>query len=210
GVVGGVEVSVDGGATWRPAVGRENWSYVFTAAASGTLNVLSRAADDSGNLEVRTPAPTITTQPTNQTVTAGQTATFTAAATGSPTPTVQWQVSTDGGVTFSNISGATSTTLSFTTTLSQSGNKYRAVFTNSAGSATTTAATLTVNETPPPPSGTVTLQNTNSNLCIDTGGSTGFTALIQSPCSTSNTQKFTLTAAPQSGWYYPVSVASNL
>jgi hypothetical protein len=143
-------------------------------------------------------------------VTAGQTATFTAAATGSPTPTVQWQVSTDGGVTFGNLSGATSTTLSFTTALSQTGNQYRAVFTNAAGPATTTAATLTVNAVPPPPSGTVTLQNTNSNLCIDTGGSAGFTALIQSACSTSNTQKFSLTAAPASGWYYLVSAASSL
>jgi hypothetical protein len=151
--------------------------------------------------------PTITTQPANQTVTAGQTATFTATATGSPTPTVQWQVSTDGGVAFSNVSGATSTTLSFTTTLAQNGNRYRAVFTNAAGTATTTAATLTVNATP---SGTIALQNTNSNLCIDTGGSANFTALIQSACSTSNTQKFTLTAAPVSGWYYLVSAASNL
>jgi hypothetical protein len=210
GVVGGVEVSVDGGATWHPAVGRENWSYVFTVATSGTLTAQSRAVDDSGNLEVA--YPTIATQPANQTVTAGQTATFAAAATGSPTPTVQWQVSTDGGVTFSNVSGATSTTLSFTTSLSQNGNRYRAVFTNSAGTATTTAATLTVNATPPPPptSGIVTLRNTNSNLCIDTGGSTGFTALIQSPCSTSNTQMFNLTAAPASGWYYLVSAASNL
>src|SRR5882724_1744004 len=118
GVVGGVEVSVDGGATWHPATGRENWSYVFAPANSGTLSLQSRAVDDSGNLEVA--YPTITTQPANQTVTAGQTATFTAAATGSPTPTVQWQVSTDGGTTFSNVSGATSTTLSFTTALSQS------------------------------------------------------------------------------------------
>jgi hypothetical protein len=163
--------------------------------------------DDSGNLEVA--YPTITMQPANQTVTAGQTAIFTAAATGSPTPTVQWQVSTDAGVTFSNVSGATSTTLSFTTALSQNGNRYHAVFTNSAGPATTTAATLTVNAAPPP-SGTVTLQNTNSNLCIDTGGSANFTALIQSACSTSNTQKFSLTAAPVSGWYYLVSAASNL
>ena len=29
--------------------------------------------------------------------------TFTAAASGTPTPTVQWQVSTDGGVTFTDI-----------------------------------------------------------------------------------------------------------
>jgi len=90
-------------------------------------------------------APYITTQPVNQTVNAGQTATFTAAATGSPTPTAQWQVSTDGGVTFSNLSGATSTTLSFTTAASQTGNKYRIVFTNTAGSVNSSAATLTVN-----------------------------------------------------------------
>jgi hypothetical protein len=64
---------------------------------------------------------------------------------------VQWQVSTDGGVTFSNLSGATSTTLSFAASTTQNGNKYQAVFTNSGGSATTTAATLTVNSGPPPP-----------------------------------------------------------
>ena len=160
GVVGGVEVSVDGGASWHPAVGRENWSYVFTAATSGTLNALSRAVDDSGNLEVASPYPTITTQPANQTVTAGQTATFTAAATGSPTPTVQWQVSTDAGATFSNVSGATFTTLSFTTALSQNGYQYRGVFTNSAGMATTTAATLTVNSVAP----TITTQPANQTV----------------------------------------------
>src|SRR6266849_3628410 len=169
GVVGGVEVSVDGGATWHPAAGRENWSYVFTAATSGPLTVQSRAVDDSGNLEVA--YPTITTQPANQTVSAGQTATFTAAATGSPTPTVQWQVSTDGGGTFSNVSGATSTTLSFTTALSQSGNQYRAVFTNSAGTATSTAATLTVNSPTPP---TITTQPANQT--VSAGQTATFTA----------------------------------
>jgi hypothetical protein len=84
-------------------------------------------------------------QPANQTVTAGQTATFTAAASGSPTPTVQWQLSTNGGSTWGNIAGATATTFAVTnTTTSQSGSEYRAVFTNSAGSATSNAATLTV------------------------------------------------------------------
>ncbi len=171
GVVGGVEVSVDGGATWHPAAGRENWSYVFTAANSGTLNVLSRAVDDSGNLEVPTPTPTITMQPANQTVTAGQTATFIAAATGSPTPTVQWQVSTDRGVTFNNVSVATSTTLSFATTSSQNGYQYRAVFTNTAGTATTTAATLTVNSPTPP-----TIATQPANQTVSAGQTATFTA----------------------------------
>jgi uncharacterized repeat protein (TIGR01451 family) len=93
-------------------------------------------------------APSITTQPASTSVCEGATATFTAAASGSPTPTVQWEVSTNGGSTWANVAGATNTTLSFTTTASQNGNQYRAVFTNSCGSATTTAATLTVNSNP--------------------------------------------------------------
>src|ERR1700694_2489048 len=59
GVAGGVEVSVDGGATWHPAVGRENWSYVFTPANSGTLSLQSRAVDVSGNLEAPSPGSAV-------------------------------------------------------------------------------------------------------------------------------------------------------
>ena len=51
GVVGGVEVSTDGGTTWRRATGRENWSYVWTPVVTGTYNIRSRAVDDSGRLE---------------------------------------------------------------------------------------------------------------------------------------------------------------
>jgi Immunoglobulin I-set domain len=111
------------------------FSFAGCGGYSGTASV-------NGNGPV---APYITTQPVNQTVTAGQTATFMVAAAGSPAPTVQWQVSTDSGVTFNNLSGATSTTLSFTTAISQNGNKYRAMFTNTAGSVNSSAATLTVN-----------------------------------------------------------------
>jgi len=212
------QVSTDNGVTFGNVSGATSTTLSFTSASSQNgyqyravfMNSAGTAMTRAATLTVNSPAPpTITTQPGNQTVTAGQTATFMAVATGSPTPTVQWQVSTDSGVTFGNVSGATSTTLSFTSASSQNGYQYRAVFTNATGTATTTAATLTVNAAPPA-SGTVTLQNTNSNLCIDTGGSTSFTYLIQSACSTSNTQKFTLTAAPVSGWYYLVSAASNL
>jgi len=52
GVVGAVEVTVDGGSTWHPATGREQWTYTFTPEAAGTLNIRTRAVDDSGNLEL--------------------------------------------------------------------------------------------------------------------------------------------------------------
>jgi hypothetical protein len=51
GVVAGVEVSVDGGTTWHPAIGQANWSYSWTPAGSGSVTIKSRAVDDSGNLE---------------------------------------------------------------------------------------------------------------------------------------------------------------
>ena len=54
GVIGGVEVSTDGGQTWHPASGRESWSYSWTPLTSGSINVLSRAVDDSANLEIPT------------------------------------------------------------------------------------------------------------------------------------------------------------
>ncbi len=51
GVVGGVEVSVDNGTTWHPAVGRSSWSYSWTPTTSGSVTIKSRAIDDSGNIE---------------------------------------------------------------------------------------------------------------------------------------------------------------
>jgi len=51
GVVGGVEVSVDNGATWHPANGRANWSYSWTPSGNFSTTIRSRAVDDSGNLE---------------------------------------------------------------------------------------------------------------------------------------------------------------
>jgi hypothetical protein len=52
GVVAGVEFSSDGGTTWNPATGRASWSYLWTPSAVGSSTTLmSRAVDDSGNLE---------------------------------------------------------------------------------------------------------------------------------------------------------------
>ena len=52
GVVGGVEVSTDGGLTWRRATGRNSWSYTWIPTKTGQINIKSRAADDSGNIEI--------------------------------------------------------------------------------------------------------------------------------------------------------------
>ncbi len=145
------EVSTDGGATFSPINGATLTTYSFTAAAEQNNNqyeaVFTNAAGTlTSNVATLTVnfAPDVTTNPTNQSVGAGATATFTAAASGNPTPTVQWEVSIDGGATFNPINGATSTTYSFAASAGQNNDEYEAVFTNTVGGATTTAATLTV------------------------------------------------------------------
>ena len=105
--------------------------------------------------------PAVTASPASQTVTGGATATFTAAATGSPAPTVQWQDSTDGGTTWAadttDAGNQTNTLSVVTTATTPSGTEYRAVYTNAVadpqtkppgpytvGTATSSPATLSV------------------------------------------------------------------
>ncbi|GAA2418064.1 hypothetical protein GCM10010191_30870 [Actinomadura vinacea] len=51
GQVGGVEVSTDGGTTWRAAKGRATWTYEWDATGNGPVTIKTRAVDDSGNIE---------------------------------------------------------------------------------------------------------------------------------------------------------------
>ena len=79
------------------------------------------------------------------TITEGQNAQFTVVVSGVPTPTVQWQLSADGGGTWNNINGATGTTLELAgVALANNGRQFRAVATNGSGSIDSNAALLTV------------------------------------------------------------------
>ncbi|HVU15367.1 MAG TPA: DUF4082 domain-containing protein [Candidatus Didemnitutus sp.] len=60
GKVWGVEVSIDGGATWHGATGQGTWTYSFTSWQTGSLTIKSRAFDDSGNLETPSAGVTVT------------------------------------------------------------------------------------------------------------------------------------------------------
>lgn len=99
-----------------------------------------------------TNVPSITTQPTNQSVTTAQTATYTVAATGAST--YQWQENTGSG--WNNITNggvyAGATGASFTITnppTSMNAYQYRCIVTNSCGNVNSNAATLTVTNTAP-------------------------------------------------------------
>ena len=122
-------------------------------------------------------APTFTASPAAVGVLAGQTATFAAAATGVPTPALQWQSAPPGLGVFSNLanganfSGVTTATLSvLNPTVAMSGTQLRCVASNSAASGVVSGtATLTV--TPAP--ATVTLSGLTP---IFTGSSLPVTA----------------------------------
>jgi bacillolysin len=138
-------------------------------------------------------APTITTQPANQIVAVGGSAGFSVGVLGNPTPSIQWQVSTNGGESWANLSndatygGVSTSNLSISNVQAGlNGALYRVIATNAAGSATSHAGTLTVNggsPTPPGPPTAVTAIAGNAQASvsftppINNGGSpiTGYT-----------------------------------
>ncbi len=106
------------------------------------------AAGPAGGNGTWVNAPVITAQPQSTLAGAGDTATFTVRATGSPTPKIQWQVSTDGSAKWANISGATSASYQVAVSAGDSGADYRAVVSNANGSRTSQWATLSVAAAP--------------------------------------------------------------
>ena len=102
-------------------------------------------------------APTITTQPTSQTVIAGETATFSVTAAGTGPLNYQWQKGT------APVTGATSASYTTAaTTTADSGSQFSVVVSNSAGRVTSKTATLTVN--PPPAVPAITQQPSNQTV----------------------------------------------
>jgi hypothetical protein len=156
--------SIDGGNTdlaqWSQVAGGDfnDWYSLYgvvipqvqdafsSPGATPNLNVELTELDVLGYTPI-TSAPTVNTQPVSQTATAGNAVTLYATALGSPTPFAQWQISTNGGSTYTNISGATSDAYTFTAATGQNGYLYRVLFNNSQGSVYSNAATLTVNAT---------------------------------------------------------------
>ncbi len=117
-------------------------SFFFIAAL--TLASCGGGSGKGGGSVGSTPptAPAITTQPANQSVTAPATATFSVVASGTAPLSYQWQMNN------SNISGATSASYTTPATSSaEDGETFDVVVTNSAGSATSNTATLSVSTT---------------------------------------------------------------
>jgi hypothetical protein len=167
------------------AANNPNFGVRLVNAAAGSAYALSAAgtglpSQTSGNWRfdnvsisgTSASVPVVGTQPTNQSVPAGSTATFTASATDADgsTPTVQWYEGS--GATAVALSGQTSTTLMISnTTVDENGFTYYAVFTdpNNSNATSTTSATLTVQTAP-------TIQTQPTSQTAPVGGTAAFVA----------------------------------
>ncbi len=194
----------------------------YSGAATATLTVTAASAALNGNQYrvvatntsgsansnaaslVLNVAPSFTTHPASVSTVAGQNAQFVVVAIGPPTPTIQWQASSDGGTTYANLtnvapySGVTTTTLTITAApIGLSGNRYRAVATNLVGPVNSNAAVLTV--TAPP---TVALDKTSLQFAATNSGAAFTTQTVGQAVrlSQSGTGTVTWTATASQPW----------
>ena len=162
----------------------------FSGVNSNLLTIAAIATTDAGNYSVAVTnlagsitssvaaltvvsAPAIVTPPANQTVVAGAGASFTVTATGSTPLFYHWLKNAgplaDGG----NVSGSTTATLTLSAVGSGDAASYSASVSNSLGSVTSSAATLTVNFAPAivtPPAAATVLTGTNASFTVTASG----------------------------------------
>jgi hypothetical protein len=123
-----------------PATVSGDSGALFTVTVTNTAGTVTSAP---ATLTVNI-APTITTPPASQTVTVGQTATFNVTATGTAPLTYQWY---KGGALISGAVASSYTTP--VTVIGDNNSQYTVTVTNAAGTATSSAATLTVKNSVP-------------------------------------------------------------
>ena len=193
--------------TAATTAGQSGYQYQVVVSGTCTPNATSSAA----TLTVNT-LPTVTTQPAPQTVCAGASVTFTAAATGTGIA-YQWQENTGSG--FNNISGANSASYTINpTNASQNGNQYQLVVSGTCSpSASSNSATLTLNAPTTPTftqvpaicsGGSFSLSNTSTNNiagnwspAINNSNTTPYTFTPSTgQCATSTTMTVTVNPLP--------------
>ena len=224
------QVSTNGGSTFTDIPGALSATYTATAVTLGMNNNQYRVViSGTCPLPITSPAATlsvgnaasITTPPASTTVCVGATANFNVVATGSSL-TYQWQLSTDGGTTWSDVTGATSAALSLPSVVAtQNGHQYRVnVFSCTPTPITSSAVTLTVNTlvaVNTQPAAVVLCEGSNASFSVaavgtgaayqwqvSTTGCAGTFTNISG--ATSNTLTVSNTTASQNGYAYRVVI----
>jgi hypothetical protein len=166
----------------------------------------------NSNSKSGTPPPVITTQPSNQTVNSGQTATFSVVATGTAL-TYQWKQET------TSIPGATAASYTTpATSATDNGSQFQVTVGNPGGSITSNAATLSVTASP-----LITVEPANQSVTVGATATFTVTAAGTAPLSyqwqkastsisgaTSSTYTTPATALTDNGSQYDVVVSNSL
>ncbi len=146
------QLSTDGGTTYNNIAGANTATYTITGvtlAMNGNkyrcqlsnATCTTPGVSNAGTLTVNS-LPAITTNPQDATVCAGGSNTFNVSGTGTGI-NYQWQISTDGGVTFIAIGGATNSTFAITgATAGMNGNRYRCIVGGACTPAASSAAAI--------------------------------------------------------------------
>ncbi|WP_297868830.1 GEVED domain-containing protein, partial [uncultured Flavobacterium sp.] len=158
-----------------------------TAVITYTVTVSGCATAKTTSITVNNP-PVITAQANNQIVLDGADASYAITATGTGI-SYQWQVSTDNGVTWNNIEGATNASYTLVGASSaDNGKQFQCVVSGTAPctAATSNVVTLTVGSV------SITAQPTNQIVCSDAGatftvGTSGEVSSYQWQVSTNGT-----------------------
>gem|GEM_PF-3970014 len=161
--VSGVELG-GGTGTWRssdPLVATVNASGLVTAVTAGQVDIIYSVTGgcnspvSASQTYVVNPTTLITTSPSNVSIPALDNTSFTVIATGAGTLTYQWQVSTNSGSTFTDVTdnsiylGSSGATLKLSgVNYTMNGYQYQCIVAGTCGSAMSTAATLTVTKRP--------------------------------------------------------------
>ncbi len=214
------QISIDGGTTYSNIAGATSSTLAvnnLTADMNGnryrvvTSNLCTTSLNSSAAILTISAAAAITTQPTTQTLCAGANAAFTVATSGSVTA-YQWQVSTNSGATFTNITGATNAVLNLSAvTASMNGNQYKVII-SSCGPDGVTSATATLNVTAATSIGT---QPADNSVCAGssatfTASATGNSLTYQWQMSTDGGTTFTNIAGANSNTYTVAAVTAGM
>ena len=196
-----------------PATSMGDNAAVFTVAVSNTAGTAT-SAEARLTVTATAEAPTVTTQPADQTVITGASASFSVSATGTSPLAYQWKKNG------TDISGATSSTYKIAATSLTDSAVFTVVVSNGAGTATSSNATLTVTAAPmapaitkQPEAITVTVGQTASFTVEATGTSPGYQwkkGDSDIPGANSSTYTTPATSLADSGTKYSVVVSNDL